>query len=68
MTLTDEQKAWCEKYEHETGFDVMFPERSMTFEAVAQFNIDWFEDYASDTLRRVSDFPKGEQYWMDLLK
>ncbi|KAF0254326.1 hypothetical protein [Pseudomonas putida] len=49
---TEAQRAWLKQYEDKTGFEPMHQDEldsgEMTFAAVAQGNIDWFEAWAAE--------------------
>lgn len=64
--FTPEQQKWIEDYEHHTGFDVIISEEDSTFEKIAQWNVDWYESHANETLRRISNFPKSVEYYASL--
>lgn len=52
-----EQKAWCKKYQKETGFEPLmdvFEAGNETFHHAAQKSIQWFECWSSETLLRIS--------------
>lgn len=53
----DAQRAWLKQYEDKTGFEPMYQQEldsgDMTFAAVAQANIDWFESWSMDTMRGI---------------
>lgn len=54
---TDEQWAWCEKYESRTGFDPMmsdFETGEENFYQAAQKSIQWYESHSSDAYLAIS--------------
>ncbi len=46
--INGKQRAWLKKYEDETGFELLYQKELdsgvMTFDEVARYNIDWFEE------------------------
>jgi hypothetical protein len=51
------QRAWCEQFERETGFEPMlddYESGEKSFPEIAKFNIDWFELHSNDVLLRIS--------------
>ncbi len=66
---TAKQRAWCEMYERETGFDPHamgdFEAGIKTFVEAAKDSIRWFEDWASDVGLRITrpDIPGDD--WCD---
>ena len=58
------QRAWCRRYERETGFEPMmddFLAGNESFESAAQKSVLWFEDWANDAHLSVSrDIPHDD--------
>lgn len=60
---TDEQRAWCQRYERETTFEPLmcdFEAGNESFLAAAKNSRNWFESWAGDALRRGCDEIPGE--------
>lgn len=58
------QRAWLSLYEEVTTFEPMHKDElfsgTMTFDEVAQANIDWFEQWSKDSLLEISsEVPSG---------
>ena len=58
IKINGKQRAWLKKFEDETGFEPDYQEEidagTMTFDEVAKYNIDWFENWSGDVHSRVS--------------
>lgn len=56
-TATPEQRAWMETYEATTTFEAQYQDEldsgDMTFEQLADANVRWFEEWASDALLTI---------------
>lgn len=51
------QKAWCKKYEYETGFEPLmcdYEAGNEKFHEAARKSIVWFEDWSSDALLKIT--------------
>jgi hypothetical protein len=58
--FTPEQKKWCDNYEARTGFEPIMDEYiagNESFVAAAKRSVRWFEDHASDAMRKIGDIP-----------
>lgn len=59
--LNGKQRAWCKKYERNTTFEPMYQEDldsgEINFDNFAKANIGWFEDWASEMLLSISNYP-----------
>lgn len=55
---TDDQRAWCELYEAETGFEphamADYEAGEIDFVTAARFSLQWFEDWSGDAYNRIS--------------
>lgn len=54
----DRQRAWCARYEHETGFEPLmddFEAGNQTFVEAAQASTRWYEDHTNDAYLRITD-------------
>ena len=61
--MTSEQIAWCKNYRRETGFEALmddFLAGKKTFISAAKQSVRWFEDWSSDTMRRIDSIPGDE--------
>ncbi len=58
--FTPEQKEWCDNYEARTGFEPLMDDYvagNESFIAAAKRSVRWFEDHASDAMRRIGNIP-----------
>lgn len=60
MNYNGKQQVWITRYERETSFDVIVPQEGMTFEQIARWNIEWWEEYSNDVMRAISNYPNPE--------
>lgn len=55
---TPAQRTWLERYEKETRFEPLHQEEldsgEMSFAEVVEANLDWFQDWSSDTFLVIS--------------
>jgi len=62
--INNEQRRWMKYYEDQTGFECLYQEEvddgEMSFEEMAQANVDWFESWSSDVHLSISHFPRKE--------
>lgn len=64
MKLNKAQKAWCTRYENETGFDALmddFLAGNETFLFAAKNSVRWFEDWSSNAYLNISRNYPGEE-------
>ncbi|WP_456293317.1 hypothetical protein [Pseudomonas sp. AK106] len=68
---TPAQRAWLEQYENISGFEPMYQDDldsgEMTFDQVAQGNIDWFESWSAETHLAIQKNNPADQEWLDNL-
>lgn len=55
---TDDQREWCQQYEHQTTFEPLmcdYEAGNESFIEAAQKSVHWFESWSSDAYLRISE-------------